>query len=206
MIAQLVGEVVAKGVDRVLVAVGGVVLQVWVPAGTAQRLGAVGSQVRLWTHVRIRDEIPEIYGFDTEEQKRLFEILLTVSGVGPKAALGILGAISPAEFHRCVVLEDMEALTELPGIGKKTARRILAELKDRMAAGVLSASRSEVPLTAGSEWEEAVSALVALGYGRMEAARAVQRARSQAGEEVPVEELVRRALKLLGRDRMAGEG
>jgi len=206
MIAHLYGEVVAVAPDSVVVDVGGVGYRCLIPNSTRSRLPSVGQMVRLLTSLQVREDALTLYGFLTPEEHELFNLLLRVDGIGPKVALGILSAITPESFRRAVALEDVAALCRLPGIGKKTAQRLLLDLKDKVGSlgaadgaevAALAAAGGGAP--AGDAWADAFEALISLGYSRVEASRALDQARPEAGEAPTVERLVRLGLKYLFR-------
>jgi Holliday junction DNA helicase RuvA len=190
MIATLYGKLQARADDTIIVNVGGVGLRVRVSASTVAGLGAVGSEVQLFTHLRVREDELSLYGFATEEELRLFETLMTVSGIGPKVALGVLSA-APTETVRMAIAQgNLEVLTAIPGIGKKTAQRIVLELKGKLDLGGLAEAGALSPLD-----EDVMNALINLGYSAAEATRA---ARSVPSNVKTVEERVRIALQYLG--------
>ena len=159
-----------------------------------------GDKGKLFTHLNVREDAMELYGFSTENERNCFQMLIAVSGVGPKAALAILSAVTPEKLALCVISEDEKALTKAPGVGNKLAQRIILELKDKLAKSQLSVSGTsgvELPqpeVNMGSAGE-ALAALTVLGYGRSEAAEAL----GGLDESLPVEELVRQCLKKLMR-------
>ena len=160
-------------------------------------LPAVGAQVTLLTHLVVREDAQLLYGFATEAERRLFRALIKVNGVGPKLALTVLSGASVDDFARCIRDGDASQLTRLPGIGKKTAERLIVEMRDRLkalASGVPFEVKGPVGGTpaAASPQAEAFSALVALGYKPAEVTRLLKGAGDEAGS---VEELIRRALR-----------
>ncbi len=190
MIATLEGRLDARLDEAVIVNVNGVGFRVRVPAPTLADLGAVGSEVHLFTHLHVREDDLSLYGFASDNELRLFEILLTVSGIGPKVALSVLSNASPDSLRLAIAQGNLEALTAIPGIGKKMAQRLVLELKGKVQAPGLG----EV-----SEWtpadEDVMNALITLGYSAVEAARA---ARSVPASADTVEERLRIALQSLG--------
>lgn len=159
-----------------------------------------GEQAQFFTYLHVREEVFELYGFATEEELNCFKMLIGISGVGPKAALSILSAVTPSKLALCVISEDEKALTQAQGVGKKLAQRIILELKDKLAkAGMtgsdLSGLDASLPASQGGAAGEALAALTVLGYGRAEAAEALK----GLDETLPVEELVRQCLKKLMR-------
>lgn len=202
MIGYLRGRLALAGDDRVIVDVGGVGYVLQVPASTLSQLPAAGSDCRLFTYLHVREDALTLYGFSDPEEEKLFETLLSVSGIGPKVAISILSAVTPETFLRGVMFEDFGLLQRIPGVGKKTAQRIVLELKDRLEtgavpeAGTVIQDGASLPETAFSE---AVEALSGLGYSRSEAAAALEGVRGEAGPEPETGRLVRLALKKLGR-------
>lgn len=201
MIAHLRGTLAGGSADQVVVDVGGVGYRCLVPASTRTRLPGTGHEVRLFTSLQVREDSMTLYGFLDLDEYELFELLLRVDGIGPKVALGVLSAVTPDSFRRAVAFEDTAMLTRIPGIGKKTAQRIVIELKEKVGAGsadVPAAATAGAPAgRAPNPYAEAAEALVALGYSRMEAGEALQRIRPAAGDIAPVDQLVRLALKEL---------
>jgi Holliday junction DNA helicase RuvA len=189
MIAFVEGTVEEKGVDRVMLAVGGVGYELLVPAQTLARLPANGKPARLFTRLAIRDEAMVLYGFSSQEERGLFDHLITVSGVGPKVALAILSALTPDALRRAVASGDAAALALAPGVGKKVAGRVIVDLRDRIGAGGDGAPTG--PLA------EVREALLSLGLSPQEARDALS-ALAPDGDR-PVEELLRDALRSAGR-------
>jgi len=206
MIAHLRGELVTATADTVVLDVGGVGFRCLVPSSTRSRLPATGASLQLFTSLQVREDSFTLYGFLTEAEFTLFELLLKVDGIGPKAALAVLSSTAPEAFRRAIAFEDIHALCRIPGIGKKTAQRLVLELKEKVGAlgagpglAVGGPPAAEPAGQAGDVWTEAAEALCALGYSRAEAAEALARARSEAGEKPAVETLVRLGLKQLFR-------
>ena len=195
MIGRIAGVLLAKTPPQVLIDTGGLGYEVDVPMSTFYDLPALGDRVVLLTHLVVREDAHVLYGFATDDERRLFRTLLKVSGVGPKIALGILSGISVETFRQFVAGNDAAALTKVPGVGRKTAERLIVEMRDRLD-GLAAAPLvdGEAPM-AGPEGE-AFSALVALGYKPVEATRLLKAA---ATEGATTEELIRRALQ--GADR-----
>ena len=188
MIGSLRGTLAWRGADgELLVEVGGVGYRVSVPTRTAASLGAVGSEVLLHVHTHVREDAIVLYGFAHDDERRCFEALLGAHGVGPSLALSVLSALSPAALSTAVFEEDTETLCAVPGIGRKTAARLLIELKSRLDLPDLASAG----VAAGSARAEARAALAELGYGPEEIRRALEGRR----EDVGVEELLRLALR-----------
>ncbi|HPF26506.1 MAG TPA: Holliday junction branch migration protein RuvA [Steroidobacteraceae bacterium] len=189
MIGFLRGKLVAKAPPALTVDVGGVGYDLEAPMSTFYALPAVGTEVRLVTHLVVREDAHILYGFAGEEERRLFRSLLRVSGIGPRIALAILSGVTVEGFAHCVHSQDSAALTKIPGVGRKTADRLLVEMRDRLDA-VAAAGGGSMVLAGGPE-SEAFSALIALGYKPAEASRLLK----QAGGVGSTEELIRRALQ-----------
>ncbi|NLN29048.1 MAG: Holliday junction branch migration protein RuvA [Firmicutes bacterium] len=198
MIAKLQGVVDALEGDSVVLMVGGVGYRVFVPASTANRL-TVQEPATLHIYTHVREDAILLYGFHGKKEQQAFELLLTVSGVGPKLALTVLSNLTVDQLARAVRTGDSRMLTRVPGVGRKTAERLLLELKDRFSSWQLpelEADRS-VPASAPSgAAEDAIAALVQLGYGSEESRTAVLAVLEQEGE-MSVEETLRAALRRL---------
>jgi holliday junction DNA helicase RuvA len=184
------GKLVAKSPPQLTVDVGGLGYDVEAPMSTFYTLPAVGSEVRLLTHLVVREDAHILYGFGSPEERALFRNLLKVSQVGPKLALAILSGVSVDGFATLVKLQDTAALTKIPGVGRKTAERVLMEMRDRLEA--VAASSSAMPAGGDGVQGEAWSALVALGY---KPAEVTQMLKPFAGQGGTTEELIRRALQ-----------
>ena len=195
MIAMLRGTVVSSGIGDVILDVGGVGYQVHVPAGTM--VGPPGAQLTLHTHLAVREDAMTLYGFPDPGGRALFTILLGVTGVGPKLALAALGTLGSTGLRRAVVTEDVDALTVVPGLGKKSAQRMILELREKLGAlatdGIPGAGGGSVP--AGDVRTEVRQALAGLGYVPSEVAAALERL-NPAPDDTP-EELLRDALRVL---------
>lgn len=198
MIGRLRGTLAEKQPPHLLVDVGGVGYELEMPLSSLYRLPALGEAVTLHTHLVVREDAHLLYGFAEKRERELFRELIRLNGVGPKLALALMSALEVDELVRCVQNEDIKALTRVPGVGKKTAERLLVELKDRFKAwdGLSSLPLSaQEPLrvaTVSSAESDAVSALVALGFKPAEANRAVALVLEDG---LSSEELIRRALK-----------
>jgi Holliday junction DNA helicase RuvA len=196
MIGSLRGRIASKSPPQLTVDVGGLGYELEAPMSTFFHLPAVGEEVRLLTHLVVREDAHVLYAFATEEERRLFRSLIKVSGVGPKIALALLSGISVAAFAECVQREDTTALTRIPGVGRKTAERLIVEMRDRLAAPPAGSAAAAV--TAGTSAEsEAYGALVALGYRPAEAARLLK---AVGPGTHSTEELIRRALQGAARE------
>lgn len=193
MISLLNGKLISKGKDSITVLVGGVGLEVTVPSGVLTAF-ETGQEIQLYTRLIVRDDSLQLYGFKNLEERALFDMLMTVQGIGPRIAVGILSSLPVMEFYKAVLSQDEKTLTKLPGIGKKTAGRIIVELRDKIG---LPKDRHTTD-TRADMMSEATEALMALGYSRQEAHDALSRAiRSFDGSDL--EALLREALKYLAR-------
>jgi Holliday junction DNA helicase RuvA len=189
LIASLHGKLQSCTDDALIVNVGGVGYRVRVPAPTRANLGAVGAEVQLYTHLHVREDEMSLYGFATEDELRLFETLLTVSGIGPKVGVGILSSASTETIRLAIAQGNVEMLTAIPGIGKKTAQRLVLELKGKIDVSGLKEAGELTEVDT-----DVVDALINLGYSAAEATRA---ARSVPANVQTVEERVRIALRYL---------
>lgn len=206
MIAHVRGTLVVATPEAAVIDVAGVGYRCLVPSSTRSRLPAAGHEVLLHTSLQVREDSMTLYGFLAREEFDLFELLLRVEGIGPKVALAVLSAITPEAFRRAIAFDDITALCRIPGIGKKSAQRMVLELKDKVGAvgGI-----AEIPLPGGTgvaevpaatdAYLDALEALVALGYSRSDGGMALDKARREAGEEPATQTLVRLALKHLFR-------
>jgi holliday junction DNA helicase RuvA len=193
MIASLRGNIEALSVDSAIVNVGGVGFQVYMPTSTLSRLGAVGQQARLLTHMAVREDAITLYGFADEESLRLFQMLLSVSGIGPKVALTMLSALSVEELVSAIAGGSEAMLTSIPGIGKKLAGRLVLELKDKITTGAASVRITPV----GEGDDDVIVALLSMGFSASEASRAIGSISKE--KQLPLEEKLRLALGYLGR-------
>jgi Holliday junction DNA helicase RuvA len=191
MIGSVRGRISAKSPPQLTVEVGGIGYEIEAPMSTFFHLPAIGAEVQLLTHLVVREDAHVLYGFGSEAERRLFRSLIKVSGVGPKIALGLLSGISVSEFQQCVQSQDVAALTRIPGVGRKTAERLIVEMRDRLAAPELTTGAPGAGDT-GSPEAEAYAALVALGYRPGEATRLLKGAGTGTHS---TEELIRRALQ-----------
>lgn len=196
MIGFIRGKLVIKAPPQLTVDVGGVGYDIEAPLSTFYTLPAIGSEVRLLTHLVVREDAHILYGFASQEERSLFRNLLKVSQVGPKLALAILSGVSVEGFTTLVKLQDIAALTKIPGVGRKTAERVLLEMKDRLDALEQAAQgmgmSGAIPMTPSSTEGEAWTALVALGYKPAEVTAMLKPLAGQGGS---TEDLIRRALQ-----------
>lgn len=195
MIGRLNGKIIAKTPPELVVDVNGVGYEVFAPMTTFYKLPALHEKVTLFIHHVVREDAQLLFGFYDEQERRLFRALIKVNGVGPKLALTILSGIEAAQFVLCVQAQDSSRLTAIPGIGKKTAERLIIETRDTLSQWEMSAElNAEQNLALGTDQttQEAIFALTALGYKPQEAKRAIS---AVASAEHSTETLIRLALK-----------
>ena len=164
MIGSLRGRLASKQAPQIVVECNGVGYEVETPMSTFLDLPAIGTELFLFTHLVVREDAQILYGFSSEDERLMFRTLLKVNRVGAKMALGILSAMSTSDFRRCVEFEDATSLSKIPGVGKKTAERLIIEMRDRIGASAAGTGKSAPRTTEINPRSEAVDALVALGY------------------------------------------
>lgn len=195
MIYSVRGKIIHKGTDVAVIECGGVGYACRTTLATLSQIGRTGEDAMLYTYLHVREDNVELFGFATEQELNCFKMLITVSGVGPKAGLAILSDTNPERFALTVATGDYKAFTKTKGVGPKLAQRVVLELKDKITKEQLAAGGSAdmdfSAVTEGSNTSEAVSALVVLGYSQTEAASAV----AGLDTSLPVEELIRLSLK-----------
>ncbi len=200
MIAFVKGSLTDVESDRVIIDVGGIGYNVFVSSYTMSRLPLEGNEVKLYTYLNVKEDLMQLYGFLSKDELRIFKLLIGVNGIGPKGGLGILSYLTPDDLRFAVMANDVKAISAAPGIGKKTAEKLILELKDKLG----SIEPEEVPVsesvTGNTPFSkeiqtDAVQALVALGYGSTEALRAVTNVMTE--QEDSVEEILKKALKFL---------
>lgn len=190
MIGQLRGIILQKKAPLLLIDVSGIGYEVFAPMSTFYHLPEIQTEVQLLTHFVVREDAQILYGFLQERERTLFRALIKVSGIGPKVALSILSGITPDEFVQCVQSNDSGRLTSIPGIGKKTAERLIVELRNALSQWEESAVNNNASMN--NTLEEAISALTTLGYKAKEAKEAITRIYKT---DYSSEELIRLALK-----------
>ena len=205
MIAYLAGKLLEKQATSVIVDVQGVGYEVSIPLSTFYEIGEENSDIQLRIYTHVREDALQLYGFKTERERELFTLLISVSGIGAKSAISMLSAMNADEFILAVRTDNLARLTSIPGIGKKTAERMLIELRDKITklsatAGGAPASASEIKTTVSQDaiYEDAISALINLGYQRNAAEKALKQA-VQEGTEMSVQKLLRKSLQLLAK-------
>ena len=204
MIGQIRGTLIARQAPEILVDVGGIGYEIQVPMTTLYQLPEPGQPVTLLTHFVVREDAQQLFGFAESADRRLFRELIKVSGVGPRLALTLLSGMDAADFARCLQRDDSAALVALPGVGRKTAERLLVEMRDKAGdwlddlspESAAQAGTSKAGAHGNDQRVEAEQALVTLGYKLTEAAKLI--AAVDAAPETPSEELIRLALRIAG--------
>ncbi|MGI6169005.1 MAG: Holliday junction branch migration protein RuvA [Christensenellales bacterium] len=199
MYAFIEGLLDEKRTDSVVINCSGVGYLLFVSKNSLSSVGSVGDTVRLYTYLQVREDSMALYGFFTKQEKRMFERLIGVSGIGPKVANAVLSVMMPDQLALAIIAGDDKAFVKVPGVGKKTAQRIILELKEKIDTQEVAISGAEAvaSLAGGSVEQEAVAALVALGYGHSEAALSVA---NIAGQTQDLSELITLALRQFGKN------
>lgn len=192
MISSLHGKIEFLGSDCAIINVAGIGFQVFMPTSVLSTLGKTGDDVKIYTHFRLREDNASLYGFMSPDELRLFETLISVSGIGPKLGLAMLSSLSVEQIIMAIATASIDLLTMTPGIGKKTASRIILELKEKIGAGWVTTA--PIPT---QENTDVIAALTSLGYSAAEAARAV--ATLPPATDLTLEERIKLALQYLGR-------
>ncbi len=196
MITFVQGLLVEKEPERAVVNVGGIGYEVFIPLSTYDRLPLADEPVKVLTYHHVREDAHLLYGFATEDERDLFNRLLAVSGIGPKIALAALSGMSVRELKTSIVGADIKRLSGISGIGKKTAERIVVELKDKISAGeaLEAVAGADEAMPSEVRLRDTVMALIALGYKQQDALAMARKAAEKAGPDAPVEDLIRRSL------------
>lgn len=198
MITFLDGKLVDKRPTEAILDVNGVGYLIHIPASSFEKLPATGQRAHLYTVLHVREDLMQLFGFATKAERRVFETMLAVSGVGPKLALAALSAMSPAELRESVMAGETAMLTRIPGVGRKTAERMIVELKDRMAALDDVGGSAIAPVVAMDRSEsrsDALAALVSLGYGKAAAEKTLLKVIKKNPDVDSAEALIRLALR-----------
>lgn len=197
MISYIKGKLEAKNLDSVIIDVGGIGYKIFMSVNSMDRLGEAGTDVKVYTYMRVREDDVSLYGFCSNEELKMFEQLLGVSGVGAKSALSILANISPSSFALAIITGDINTLKGLPGIGAKSAQRMILELKDKMKTQ--EAIETEVvpvqTTVKNDKAKDASEALQVLGYAKRDIELVMSKINT---EELSVEEIIKQGLKYLG--------
>jgi len=201
MIAHLQGVLVVKTVERVVLDVHGIGYQAVVPLSTYYALPDVQERVTLLTTMYVREDTMRLYGFATPDEQEMFELLISVSSVGPRLALNMLSSLTAVDLRQAIAQAETRRLQAIPGVGRKTAERVVLELQEKMAALGLSASGQSSLLVSADEqvMRDVISALLNLGYRQQEAEKAVRAARAKQNDSLTLEALLKDALQELAR-------
>ena len=199
MFAYIKGSLEQKSNNYVVIDVGGIGYKIFMATKAIEALGEIGEVVKVHTHYYVREDNISLYGFNTNEELRMFELLLQVSGIGAKSAITMLSEISPSSFALAVISDDISQLVKIPGIGKKTAARIVLELKDKLKTEEAITKTEEVKLSITNEEEtsEAIAALQVLGYTKREIEKALENVDTK---NLQLEEIIKQGLKNLARN------
>lgn len=194
MLSYIKGELAHISADSIIVENNGIGFQIFVPASIVSSLPSVGKEVKIHTYFHVKEDLMQLYGFLAKDDLQVFKLLITVNGIGPKGALAILSTITPDDLRFAVLSGDEKAISKAPGIGKKTAQRLIIELKDKLNIEDIFEKEdvSIVQPKSDNNRNEAVQALVALGYSQSEAFKAVNKV---DGEDLSVEDILKLALK-----------
>ena len=196
MISHLKGILYRKSPTEIVVDVNGVGYAVSIPLSTYEKLGETGIAVTILTYTYVREDILQLYGFATEAEREIFRLLISVSGIGPKIAQGILSGVQPNELQNLIAQANVSALTAIPGVGRKTAERLIVELRDKIAKLDSGSFSSGSTGAAQGIRAEALMALISLGYNRATAEKAIRLALQELnGKEASIQELLKQALK-----------
>jgi len=195
MISRLTGILAAKRAPQILVDCNGVGYEADVSMTTYYQLPEVGEQISIWTHLLVKDDSHSLIGFNGEQERKLFRQLIRINGVGPKMALTILSGIDDQQFAICIANNDIAMLTRLPGVGKKTAERLVIEMRDKIEALLGDVPAQQVSAGGHSIVSEAIEALQALGYKPTDAEKMISRAQQQGETRSSASQLIKQALQ-----------
>ncbi len=199
MLAYIKGSLEEKTSTYVVIDVGGLGYKIYMSENAIDKLGEIGEIIKVHTYYQVREDDISIFGFITSEELKMFELLISVSGVGAKSALSILASISPSSFAFAIISDDVSKLVKIPGVGKKTAARIILELKDKLkTVQAVDAKPEEVNININSEGKvtEAIAALQVLGYNKKEVEKAVE---SIDTNSLEIEDIIKKGLILLSK-------
>ena len=199
MFAYIKGVLESKGINEVVVETGGIGYRIFMPQSSIRSMSQIGEQVKVHTYYYVREDNISLYGFNTLEELRMFELLLSVSGIGAKSAIGMVSEINPSKFALDVISGDVSGLVKVPGIGNKTAQRIILELKDKIkteSAIIKADIKENNNITFDNNIEEALSALQVLGYQKKEAQNALGKFDVQ---NMSIEDIIKNALNVLSK-------
>ena len=200
MIAHLAGKLLEKHANTVIVETGGVGYEVTIPLSTFYELGEAGSDIELRIYTHVREDAIQLFGFKTARERDLYLKLISVQGIGAKSGITMLSGMNADEIITAIRNNDLGRLTAIPGVGRKTAERLVIELRDKVGdlAAAAGAAASATPLPADAVFDDALSALINLGYQKAAAERALKKAK-QDGAEMSVQKLLRRSLQVLAK-------
>ena len=197
MIAHLIGKLIYKSPDHSIVDVNGIGYKIFTPLSTYYVLPKTGESVTLHIHTRVREDELKLFGFLTEEEQTIFEKLITINKVGPKLALGILSGMSPKNLLTAIMNNDAARLSAIPGVGKKTAERLTLEMKDKLSDLTFEMGHQQDTEVPEGPYEDALSALVNLGYKKPQAEKSLKSAYNKIGKSSSLEELIKESLNNL---------
>ena len=196
MFAYIKGTLEIKGINYVVVENNGIGYKIYMSSKSIGTIGEIGAKVKVHTHYRVREDDISLFGFNTEEELRMFEILINVSGVGAKSALTMLSDISPSSFALAVINNDVKRLTKVQGVGNKTAQRLILELQDKLKSEAIAVNEIEEDIAQNKIDNDAITALQVLGYTKKEVEQVLEKADIK---DLSTEEIIKLALKYLGR-------
>ena len=200
MLSYLKGKLAEKNPTNITIDINGIGFNIIIPISSYDRLGNLGEDAEILTYLHVREDALILFGFVTREEKELFEMLLSVSGIGPKLAIGILSGVSVDEFKNYIYNKNLSALTSISGIGKKTAERLVVELFDKVSKQIVLKETRPAQITENYEIRnQAVQALCTLGYARNLAEKSVSSVLFAASESLALEEIIKRALKIISK-------
>lgn len=204
MLAYVKGELVQKQIGYVVIDVGGLGYKVFMSEPSIEEIGNIGDEVKVHTYYRVSEDDISLFGFNTQEELRMFELLISVSGIGAKTAIAMLACIEPSQFAIAVISDDIDTLKKIPGVGPKSAQRIVLELKDKMKkeqqiseltnATLEQKSKIKKVIVADSKTQEAIDALQVLGYTKKDVEKALEKIDTT---ELKVEDIIKQALREL---------
>ncbi|HHX54912.1 MAG TPA: Holliday junction branch migration protein RuvA [Clostridiales bacterium] len=198
MIRYITGELITVSKDRIIIEQGGIGYELMIPSSAINNLPSPGYQVKVYTYLHVREDILALYAFLTQDDLEVFKLLITVSGIGPKVALGVLSAHTPDDLRFAILSEDVKTITTAPGIGPKTAKKLILELKDKFKLDEsfesrFSNSENETSLNITRVREETLEALLVLGYSRTDASNAIRSI--EINDETTAEDALRQSLR-----------
>ncbi len=204
MIAYVKGELVQKQIGYVVIDVGGLGYKIFMSEPSIEEIGSIGDEVKVHTYYRVSEDDISLFGFNTQEELRMFELLISVSGIGAKTAIAMLACIEPSQFAIAVISNDIDTLKKIPGVGPKSAQRIVLELKDKMKkeqqiaeltnATLEQKSKIKKVIVADTKVQEAIDALQVLGYTKKDVEKALEQIDTA---ELKVEDIIKKALREL---------